>query len=46
MPLAEALATLGYNSIEDFIAAISLMSEDDRNAEVRRLGHLVDHDSQ
>lgn len=40
-PVLTALAQMGYDSIEAFTLAISLMSEIDRNAEVRRLGRLL-----
>lgn len=40
-PVLTALAQMGYDSIEAFTLAISRMSEEDRNAEVRRLGRLL-----
>lgn len=42
MAVADALATMGYASIEAFTDAIALMDEESRNAEVRRLGRLLE----
>jgi hypothetical protein len=39
--IADALAQMGYASPEAFSDAISRMTTDDRNAEVRRLGSLL-----
>lgn len=41
MPMSEALASLGYDSITAFISAISTMDEASRNAEVQALGALL-----
>lgn len=37
----EALMQMGYSSIQAFTDAIAQMTEEDRNAEVRRLGQLL-----
>lgn len=39
--VADALTQMGYPSIEAFTDAIAQMPEEDRNAEVRRLGQLL-----
>lgn len=39
--ISDALATMGYVSIDDFTDAIEAMSEEDRNAEVQTLGGLL-----
>ncbi len=40
--ITQALALMGYESIEAFANAIRTMTEEDRNSEVRRLGAIVD----
>jgi hypothetical protein len=41
MLISDALQSMGYESIEAFVAAIEAMDEDARNAEVRELGRLL-----
>lgn len=41
LPMSQALASLGYDSIGAFISAISTMDEASRNAEVQALGALL-----
>lgn len=40
--VSDALTTMGYASNEDFVDAIAAMDEQSRNAEVRRLGGLLE----
>ncbi len=40
--VSDALTTMGYASIEDFVDAIAAMDEQSRNAEVRRLGGFLE----
>jgi hypothetical protein len=40
--VSDALTTMGYASIEAFVDAIAAMDEESRNAEVRRLGRLLE----
>jgi hypothetical protein len=42
MAIGDALALMGYSSIEAFTDAIAAMDEASRNAEVRRLGALLE----
>lgn len=42
MAIGDALALMGYASIEAFSEAIAAMDEESRNAEVRRLGGLLE----
>lgn len=42
MSIGDALTTMGYDSIDSFVSAISAMSPEARDAEVRRLGELID----
>ncbi|MBL8745497.1 MAG: hypothetical protein JNK58_03980 [Phycisphaerae bacterium] len=39
--MGNALASMGYASISDFVDAITQMGEEERNAEIRRLGELL-----
>lgn len=46
MALGEALGQLGYESIQDLVAAVSAMSDEDMNAELNRLGELLQSGSE